>query len=77
MITDRDDLYELAIDVHDCAGSVRRGAGLPQFPGWNFRASELQGAVARVQLARLDGLLAADAREPGRLAERVARAARA
>ena len=50
MITDRDDLYELAIDVHDCAGSLRRGAGLPRFPGCNFRASELQGAVARVQL---------------------------
>ncbi len=57
MITDRDDLYDLAIDVHDCAGSVRRGTGLPQFPGWNFRASELQGAVGRVQLTRLDGLL--------------------
>ncbi|HEY0416621.1 MAG TPA: DegT/DnrJ/EryC1/StrS family aminotransferase [Gaiellaceae bacterium] len=57
MVTDREDLYELAIDVHDCAGSLRRGAGLPRFPGWNFRASELQGAVARVQLTRLDGLL--------------------
>jgi len=57
LITDRDDLYDLAIDVHDCAGSVRRGTGLPQFPGWNFRASELQGAVARVQLTRLDSLL--------------------
>ena len=32
MITDRDDLYELAIDVHDCAGSVRRGAGSPALP---------------------------------------------
>ena len=31
--------------------------GLPQFAGWNFRASEIQGAVARVQLTRLDGLL--------------------
>ena len=57
MITDRDDLYELALDVHDCAGSVRREAGLPRYPGWNFRASELIGAVARVQLGRLDGLL--------------------
>src|SRR5204862_3367976 len=34
-----------------------RGEGLPRFPGWNFRASELTGAVARVQLRRLDGLL--------------------
>src|SRR5207249_259263 len=51
MVTDRDDLYELAVDVHDCAGSVRAGIGLPRFAGWNFRASELQGAIARVQLA--------------------------
>jgi len=57
MVTDRDDLYDLAIDVHDCAGSVRRGTGLPRFAGWNFRASEIQAAVARVQLTRLDGLL--------------------
>ena len=72
MITDRDDLYELAIDVHDCAGSVRRGIGLPQFPGWNFRASELQGAVARVQLGRLDGLLERMRANQAWLAERVA-----
>src|SRR6266540_5934085 len=57
MITDRDDLLDLALDVHDCANSVRRGAGLPKFAGYNFRASELTGAMARVQLTRLDGLL--------------------
>src|SRR6266566_1096481 len=57
MITDRDDLLELALDVHDCANSVRRGVGLPKFAGYNFRASELTGAMARVQLTRLDGLL--------------------
>ena len=72
MITDRDDLYDLAIDVHDCAGSVRRGIGLPQFAGWNFRASEIQGAVARVQLSRLDGLLERMRAQQARLAERVA-----
>ena len=71
MITSRDDLYELAIDVHDCAGSLRRGAGLPRFAGWNFRASELQGAVARVQLTRLDGLLERMRANQRRLAERV------
>ncbi|MDX6408671.1 MAG: hypothetical protein QOE13_1742 [Gaiellaceae bacterium] len=58
MITDRDDLLDLALDVHDCANSVRRGVGLPKFAGYNFRASELTGAMARVQLTRLDGLLA-------------------
>src|SRR5205823_12129602 len=41
LITNRDDLYDLAIDVHDCAGSLRRGIGLPRFAGWNFRASEI------------------------------------
>jgi 8-amino-3,8-dideoxy-alpha-D-manno-octulosonate transaminase len=57
MITDREDLLDLALDVHDCANSVRRGTGLPKFAGYNFRASELTGAMARVQLGRLDGLL--------------------
>jgi len=71
MVTDRQDLYELAIDVHDCAGSVRRGAGLPRFAGWNFRSSELQGAIARVQLTRLDGLLARMRENHAELSERV------
>ena len=71
MITDRDDLYDLALDVHDCAGSVRRGAGLPRFPGWNFRASELIGAVARVQLQRLDGLLERMRANHARLSEEI------
>jgi len=72
MITSRDDVYELAIDVHDCAGSVRRGTGLPRFPGWNFRSSEIQGAVARVQLTRLDGLIAKMRANHARITERVA-----
>jgi dTDP-4-amino-4,6-dideoxygalactose transaminase len=71
MITDRTELYELAIDVHDCAGSVRRGAGLPRFPGWNFRASELTAAVGRVQLTRLDGLLERMRANHAYLSERV------
>jgi 8-amino-3,8-dideoxy-alpha-D-manno-octulosonate transaminase len=57
MITSRDDVYARAIEVHDCAGPVRDGGAPPHFPGWNFRASELTGAVGRVQLRRLDGLL--------------------
>jgi len=71
LITDSDDLLDLAIDVHDCAGSLRRGAGLPRFAGWNFRASEIQGAVARVQLTRLDGLLERMRANQARLVERV------
>src|SRR4051794_10253440 len=71
LITDREDLLEIAIDVHDCAGSVRRGVGLPRFAGWNFRASEIQATVARVQLTRLDGLLERMRANHSYLAERV------
>jgi len=71
LITDRDDLLELALDVHDCANSVRRGVGLPKFAGYNFRASELTGAMARVQLRRLDGLLERMRANHARLASQV------
>ena len=71
MVTGRRDLLDLAIDVHDCAGSVRRGVGLPHYAGFNFRASEIQGAIARVQLSRLDGLLERMRANQSRLAERV------
>jgi 8-amino-3,8-dideoxy-alpha-D-manno-octulosonate transaminase len=71
MITDREDLYDLAIDVQDCAGSVRRGRGVPRFAGWNFRASELQGAIARVQLAKLDSLLSRMRENHAELSERI------
>jgi dTDP-4-amino-4,6-dideoxygalactose transaminase len=72
LVTDRDDVYDLAIDVHDCAGRARRGEGVPRFPGWNFRASELVAAVGRVQLRRLDGLLERMRASHSRLAEHVA-----
>jgi 8-amino-3,8-dideoxy-alpha-D-manno-octulosonate transaminase len=72
LITDRDDLYDLALDVHDCANSVRRGIGLPKFAGYNFRASELSGAMARVQLRRLDGLLERMRANHARLVSQVA-----
>src|SRR2546426_11590917 len=71
LITDREDLLDLAVDVHDCANSVRRGVGLPKFAGYNFRASELTGAMARVQLTRLDGLLERMRANHARLASQV------
>jgi 8-amino-3,8-dideoxy-alpha-D-manno-octulosonate transaminase len=71
LITDRDDLLDLALDVHDCANSVRRGVGLPKFAGYNFRASELTGAMARVQLGRLDGLLERMRANHARLSARI------
>ena len=64
MITDRDDLLELALDVHDCANSVRRGVGLPKFAGYNFRASELTGRDGAGSARQARRLARADAREP-------------
>jgi len=72
LVTDRDDLYDLAIEVHDCAGPARTGTGLPRYPGFNFRASELTAAVARVQLRRLDGLLERMRASHARLAAEIA-----
>jgi dTDP-4-amino-4,6-dideoxygalactose transaminase len=72
LITSRRDVYERAIEVHDCAGPVRQGGEPPRFPGFNFRASELTAAVARVQLTRLDGLLTRMRSSHARLAAAVA-----
>ena len=66
-----EEAYFTAIDVHDCAGSLRR-AGELRFPGYNFRASEFTGAVGRIQLSRLDGILEAMRRGHARIAARVA-----
>ena len=71
LITDREDLLDLALDVHDCANSLRRRVGLPKFAGYNFRASELIGAMARVQLSRLDGLLERMRANHARLSARI------
>jgi 8-amino-3,8-dideoxy-alpha-D-manno-octulosonate transaminase len=68
IITDDQILIDRAMGYHD-AGACWRPGGLTGrfakaryegelFPGVNFRMSELTGAVLRVQLTRLDGLLA-------------------
>jgi 8-amino-3,8-dideoxy-alpha-D-manno-octulosonate transaminase len=72
LVTDSEELHDLAIDVHDCAGRARRGGGVPRWPGFNFRASELVGAIGRVQLRRLDSLLERMRDRHAWLAERIA-----
>jgi len=67
IITADERLYDRAQAYHDTAACWRPG-GLAKrfaesryegelFPGVNFRMGEMSGAVMRVQLARLDGLL--------------------
>ena len=58
MITSDKDVWKRANMYHDVAGGVRHS--LPRdeiLAGVNYRISELQAAVALVQLTRLDGLL--------------------
>jgi dTDP-4-amino-4,6-dideoxygalactose transaminase len=63
MVTRDVALYERALIQHDCGCVFFRGDGKPLhapfFAGMNFRISELLSAVIRVQLTRLDGILAA------------------
>lgn len=60
IVTNNRELYEKALIQHD-GGFVFRQHGdrlsVPVFPGANYRTSEITGAILRVQLQRLDGLL--------------------
>jgi len=58
--TDDPEFHARALMYHDVAASMRaEAAGRPAFYGITCRMSELQGAVADVQLDRLDDILAA------------------
>lgn len=74
LITSQADLYERAVMQHDCGCSFfsRQERTQPLFMGWNFRLSELLGAVMVVQVGRLDGILAALRREQALLREALA-----
>jgi len=62
LVTDNRDIFEKALIHHD-TGCVYRehasGIETPIFAGSNFRMNEILGAILRVQLTRLDGILAA------------------
>jgi hypothetical protein len=60
-VTQDRNLYERALVFSDSGACFRpyaRGLSLAPFLGFQFRPSELQGAVLRVQLQRLEGILA-------------------
>ena len=62
MVTDNRSIYERALYHHD-GGAVFRSdvpdMKTPIFSGWNFRTNEIPSAMMRVQLQRLEGILAA------------------
>lgn len=58
VVTNSHDVFKRAVMYHDVIGGSRNN--IPEeeiLPGVNFRMTELQAAVALVQLRRLDGLL--------------------
>jgi dTDP-4-amino-4,6-dideoxygalactose transaminase len=61
VVTDEAELFMRALLQHD--GGLPfwphgKEFSLPVFTGWCFRASEIQGAILRVQLRKIEGLLA-------------------
>lgn len=71
------DLYERALMYHDVAASQRSGLDPDQtFVGTTCRMSELQGAVARVQLDRLEGMLSTMRERKRMIREGIAEVAR-
>ena len=61
IVTSDQVVHERALIHHDGGAIFRPHAkdiGVPFFAGWNFRLNEILGAVLRVQLKRVDGLLA-------------------
>lgn len=57
VLTDDEPSYLAALDVHDPANAMRRGEAPSAYPGLNFRSTELQAAIGRVQLTRLPELV--------------------
>jgi len=60
VVTNDPEVHSRAMIQHDGGlGFWEHGTDLkvPLFAGWNFRMSEIQGAILRVQLRRIDGLL--------------------
>lgn len=61
MVTNDRTTFERALIYHDGGTTFRphaRGLSVPIFAGIQLRASEIMGAMLRVQLQRLDGILA-------------------
>jgi dTDP-4-amino-4,6-dideoxygalactose transaminase len=60
MVTRGRELYDKAVIQHDDGAAFRQHAcqmSVPIFTGGNYRISEITGAILRVQLSRLDGIL--------------------
>ena len=67
VLTDDEQCHLRALDAHDPGAGLRRGGELSEYPGLNLRFTELEAAVGRVQLRRLDGLVESMRSSAGRI----------
>jgi len=61
LVTNDRRVFERAMIHHDGGATFRphsKEIGVPFFAGWNFRMTDILAAIVRVQLRRVDGLLA-------------------
>jgi len=79
LVTNDREVFERAL-VHYDGGTLfwrdRGEISAPPFAGWNFRMNEILGAVLRVQLRRLDGLLRRTRTHKKRLVEQLSKDSR-
>lgn len=73
VVTNSDDLYQRAVMFHDC-GTPYRGLAeeglnftVKPFPGVNYRMNEVASAILRVQLKKIDGIVARNRRNKARV----------
>ncbi|MCP4640506.1 MAG: DegT/DnrJ/EryC1/StrS family aminotransferase [bacterium] len=62
VVTNDETVYQRALVYHDIGAAFRdhaEGMNVPFFAGTNYRINEILSAILRVQLTRLDGILAA------------------
>ncbi len=74
LVTNDRAIYESAFVFHDSGAAFRPAAGelsIPVFVAQQYRADELMGAVMRVQLQRLEGILSDLRRNQKRVIERL------
>ena len=61
LVTNDRQVYERAVVYHDSGAAFRPKAGelqVPIFVAQQYRADEVMGAIARVQMGRMDGIIA-------------------
>ncbi len=77
IVTDDEERFQRALMFHDC-GTPYRGLsekglkiGVKPFPGVNYRANELSSAILRVQLKKLDRIVAQTRRNKRRVVKKI------